>query len=104
MRLNARERTDIAIAIRTYAKLENGLCVYNEGWDDERIQREFGGRADVEAVRAVRRATFGNLRTQALGHTIPKDRKVEERLVLLEKRVAALEASNGYISRPVQLL
>lgn len=99
MRLNAKESTDIAIAIRTYAKLENGLCVYNEGWDDERIQKEFGGRADVETIRAVRRKTFGNLRT----HTIRKDEGICERLDLLEQRVAALETNSGYISRPVRL-
>lgn len=93
LRLNGKERTDIAILIRENAKLENGLCVYNEGWSDERVLKEFGGRATIESVRSVRRLTFGNVKSQPTGHTIPKDKKIHDRLDAVENRLAVLEAA-----------
>ena len=63
-------------------KRDDGTCIYNENWNDQKVADEIGGGLSVHSVKFIRRELFGEICAPK-----PADREGE-----LEKRVSELEA------------
>ena len=60
--LSFAEKIELANVLKRHARTVDGLCVYDEGWSDERVMAHFAGRVTLTNVRNIRRQIMGNLK------------------------------------------
>lgn len=60
--LNFAEKIELANVLKRHARTVDGLCVYDDGWSDERVMTYFAGRVTLTNVRNIRRQIMGNLK------------------------------------------
>lgn len=93
-KLKQAEAVALADIVRQHCKQINGYAVYNDGWDDLRVQQTTPFPCTVANVQGMRKALVGNL-APAVKPLHPDVATWADRVERLEKSLAELQKWAG---------
>lgn len=98
------EMVNLADSLRAHCAVDpnrKGFCLYEEGWDDERVAKEAGERFTLHHVRHLRQALLGHVVRGAM--TASSSEIISELRDSLRRQAAIVDALVTWASkRPVQ--
>ena|ERR1700678_3713234 len=79
-------------------KLDNGLCKYEDNWDDEKIAKEVSSELSSASVKKIRVDMFGKLFHMVKGRSSEELIAVQSAIAKLQSQIATLTDNYNALS------